>query len=276
VRRYEGAAVSAYRPPTVAELSPRESAQVQAALVSVSGRLHQIWQSYLGPQAELGDWRIAGDVDADGGLGWQWEGWRGGVRIGDELQHGIIAAATGFDEATAPCNERPGPVATAVLRTVLAALLRSLLGAFGQSAGGPLHWRSDGDAGAAPGVTVRAAGRAAGVPGEIAWRLPLALIRQPSAPPSEEEQERLHTAVSDAEMAVEAVVPGPRISAEELAGLAPGDIVLLGNDSVAEVSVIVAGRAIARGQPGLKSDRLAIRITEMPLMSEVQNGDRHR
>ena len=80
-------------------------------------------------------------------------------------------------------------------------------------------------------------------------------------------------AVGAVPVVVQATVTGPRLTTDDVARLAPGDIVLLGGQSMEQVSVVVSERPIAHGQPGLRSDKLAIRITEMPLTNEVHDGD---
>ena len=274
MRRYQGAAVSAYRPPDVAELSPRERTEAQATLQAAEASAREVWRSYLGPRADLGAWRVADGDDGVAALAWQCGTWQGRVHCDAELQRGIVAAATGFDEISEARDEPLGNAATAVLRVVLAVARRSLLGAFGLPAREAVRWRET--AKAEPGVIVRGTASAAGVPGEIEWYLPLAAVRRPRTSPTGEARASLREAVGAVAVTVQATVAGPQLTTGELAHLAPGDIVLLGGQSLERVNLIVSGRPVARAQPGLRSEKLALRITEMPLTNEVPNGDGHR
>ena len=273
MRRCDGATASAYCPPSVAALSARECAEARATLQSAETRLREVWRSYLGLQAGLAKCDLADTDSADGALTWQCGAWAGRVWCGAELQRAIVAAATGFDAPVGECAGPLGPVETAVVQTVLAAVLRTLLEAFGLPTREPVRWRGpwahEGD----DGLIVRASASAAGLTGQIAWQLPLAAIRRPPAPQTSEQQARLRDTVSAVPVTVQATVTGPRLTTDDIARLAPGDIVLLGGQSMEQVSVVASERPIAHGQPGFRNDKLAIRITEMPLTNEVHDGD---
>ena len=68
--------------------------------------------------------------------------------------------------------------------------------------------------------------------------------------------------VSQAEVTVEALLPGPELTARELLELQPGDVICLG---IAEQEALLTaeGVAVGRGRAGARSGRVAVNISEM-------------
>ena len=68
--------------------------------------------------------------------------------------------------------------------------------------------------------------------------------------------------LSQAEVTVEALLPGPELTARELLELQPGDVICLGS-AEQEALLAAEGAPVGRGRAGARQGRLAVNISEM-------------
>jgi flagellar motor switch protein FliM len=99
---------------------------------------------------------------------------------------------------------------------------------------------------------------AAGAEGMLAIVAPLDMLRRGDEDESRAVWERLQKAT----VHVGAEVDGPGLTLGDLARLEPGDVVLLRGDT-AQARIVVAGRTVATGQPGVSGGCLALRVGDI-------------
>jgi hypothetical protein len=264
VSKYAPETAQTYRPSAVDELSPREIALLQAGLHEAQSGLQDTWTSFLGRGATLAAPALTTqpqDSAADCAVHrWHCGAWRGDAQMPPRLEQAIAAAACGFDAVEGEAVALTA-LETAILQTVLTATLRSLASdlALGQMT--DITWRPGAGPGQAQSVWIATDARVGPVRGTIRWSLPMSMVRRAPEPQRKRDQERLWAMLRSEKAQVEICAVGPEMTVAEIADLEPGDVVLLGQSALAEVGVIIAGRQVARAQPGAKGDRLALRIT---------------
>lgn len=106
-------------------------------------------------------------------------------------------------------------------------------------------------------LTLRVAGQSHTVWAEVAWDDLLAHRRLASTAMGPDVK-----ALSEAEVAVEALLSGPELTAGELLELQPGDVICLGS-AEQEVLLAAGGVPVGKGRAGARQGRLAVNIGEM-------------
>jgi hypothetical protein len=254
--------IAPYRPPTLGEPSPRDLACAVSCLQSICAELRSAWSGFLGASAQL---RVSGVAaseknasQADITLPWQYDRWAGRCALPPELLHGIICGALGYDAIPAQASTPLTAIELQIAQAALGPIVRRCLTALGTGDSATVTWPAKAIGAAGADFTVSLGVSAAGTEGMLAIIAPLDMLRRGDEDESRAVWERLQeTAVR-----VEAEADGPDLMLGDLAGLEAGDVALLRGDT-AQARIVVAGRTVATGQPGVSGGCLALRVGDI-------------